>query len=204
MQFKLVPHLFAVALVSYLPTGQKSPVNGPSDLRVELRSASGSNSFKVGDPIQLEVVFSSKARGKYLEPCGLMFTHNFGLPLCRYYTKESASIKPDGGWTEAVRSETFGGPFLEVPNDDLSSTPVSHSFLLTEYYCFERPGEYHVTLTVTVGLDDKSTQRPTGANPAAHPHFVTVTPEIVLQIMPNPDQRAVPAAERVTRVVRPK
>jgi hypothetical protein len=132
MQFKLVPHLFAVALVSYLLTGQKSPVNGPSDLRVELRSASGSNSFKVGDPIQLEVVFSSKARGKYLEPCGLMFTHNFGLPLCRYYTKESASIKPGDGWTEANPIETSGGPFLEVPDHDLSSTPVSQAFLLTD------------------------------------------------------------------------
>jgi len=194
-----------MAFVACLVTGQTSPVNGPSDLRVELRSASGSNSFKVGDPIQLEVFFSSKARGKYLEPCGLMFTHNFGLPLCRYYTKESASIKPDDGWTETVRSETSGGPFLEVPNDDLSSKPVSQSFPLTEYYSFESPGEYHVTLTVTVGLDDKSTQRPAGASPAAHPHFVTVTPEIVLQIMPNPDQRGVPgSAERVTPVVRPK
>jgi hypothetical protein len=159
----------------------------PSDLRVELRSTSGSNRFKVGEPIELEAIFSSKAAGRYLEPCGLFgkpnIKPNFGFPLCRFYTRWSLTIKPDNGWTDIRDFETKGGPRFEVPNCDLSSIPASYSYMLTDAYSFNEPGEYRVTLTVTVGLDDKSTQRPPGANPGANPHFVTLTPEIVLRIV---------------------
>jgi hypothetical protein len=55
--------------------------------------------------------------------------------------------------------------------------------MLTNAYRFDELGEYHVTLTVTVGLDDESTQRPPGDNPGANPHFVTLTSKIVLQIV---------------------
>ena len=53
--------------------------------------------------------------------------------------------------------------------------------MLTNAYRFDEPGEYHVTLTVTVGLDDESTRQPPGADPGANPHFVTLTLEIVLR-----------------------
>ena len=60
--------------------------------------------------------------------------------------------------------------------------------MLTNAYRFDEPGEYHVTLTVTVGLDDESPQHPPGADPSANPHFVTLTPEIVLQIVAKSNQ----------------
>ncbi len=187
MQFRFAQHLLAVALFACLLTTQKSPVDGPSDLRVELRSTSGSNRFKVGEPIELEAIFSSKAPGRYLEPCGLFGKPNikpgFGFPLCRFFTRWSFTIKPDNGWTDIRYGGAYGGPSFEVPNHDLSSNPASYSYMLTDAYRFDKPGEYHVTLTVTVGLDDESTQRPPGANPGAKPHFVTRTPEIVLQIV---------------------
>jgi hypothetical protein len=187
MQFRFAQHPFAVAFFVCLLTTQKSPVDGPPNLRVELRSTSGSNRFKVGEPIELEANFSSEAPGTYLEPCGLFGKPNikpgFGLPLCRFNSRWSFAIKPDNGWTEIQDIETEGGPTFEVPDHDLSSNPVSYSYMLTDAYRFNEPGEYRVTLTVTVGLDDKSTQRPPGANPGANPHFVTLTPEIVLQIV---------------------
>ena len=188
MQFRVAQHLFAAALLACLLTTQESPVNGPSDLRVELRSTSGSNRFKVSEPIELEAIFSSKAPGRYLEPCGLFGKPNIepdepnvGFPACRFFTRWSFTIKPDNGWTDIRGVEARGGPLFEVPNHDLSSNPASYPYMLTDAYRFDEPGEYHVTFTVTVGLDDKSTQRPPG--PGANPHFVTLTREIVLQIV---------------------
>jgi hypothetical protein len=187
MQFRFAQHVFAVALFGCLLTTQKSSVNGPSDLRVELRSTGGSNRFEVGEPIELEAIFASKAPGRYLEPCGLFGKPNikpgFGFPLCRFFTRWAFTIKPDKGWTDIRLGGTAGGPIFEVPNHDLSPDPESYSYVLTHAYSFDEPGEYHVTFTVTVGLDDKSTQRPPGADPGANPHFVTVTREIVLQIV---------------------
>lgn len=187
MQFRFAQYVLTVTLFAFPLTAQKSPANGPSDLRVELRLTSGSKAFKVGEPIELEAVFSSKAPGKYLEPCRLFgkpnIKPNFGFPLCRYFTQWSFTIKPDSGWTDVRGVEIFGGPTFEVPNRDLSSNPVSYSYMLTDTDRFDKPGEYHVTFTFTVGLDDKSTQRQPSGGPGANPHFVTVTREIVLHIV---------------------
>lgn len=187
MQFRFAQRLFAAALFACLLATQMHSVKGPSDLRVELRSTNGSNRFKVDEPIELEAIFSSKAPGRYLEPCGLFGKPNikpgFGFPLCRFFTRWSFTIKPDNGWTDIRGLQTAGGPLFEVPNHDLSSNPASYSYMLTQAYRFDEPGEYHVTLQVTVGLDDESTQRPPGAAPGANPHFVTLTREIVLQIV---------------------
>lgn len=187
MQFRFSQHVFAAALFACLSTTQQSPVNGPTDLRVELRSTSGSNRFKVGETIELEAIFSSMAPGRYLEPCGLFGTPHikpgFGFPLCRFFTWWSFTIKPDNGWTDIRGIENASGPLFDVPNHDLSSNPVSFSYPLTGAYRFNEPGEYHVTFTFTVGLDDKSTQRQPGGSPGANPHFVTVTREIVLHIV---------------------
>jgi hypothetical protein len=101
MQFRFAQHLSAVALFACLLTVQKSPANKPSYLRVELRSTSGSNRFKVGEPIELDAIFSSKAAGRYLEPCGLFGKPNikpgFGFPDCRFITRWSFTIKPNHG-----------------------------------------------------------------------------------------------------------
>ena len=152
-------HLFALALFACLSTTQKSPVNGPPDLRVSYSKPSLHNRFKLGEPIELAAIFSSKSPGRYLEPCGL-----FGKPNIR--TRFWVSTLPvlhavvlhhqAGQWLDrhSGGSGAHSGPTFEVPNHDLSSNPVSYSYMLTHAYRFDEPGEYHVTLTVTVGLDD--------------------------------------------------
>jgi hypothetical protein len=151
MQFRFAQHLFAVALFACPLTTQKSPVNGPSDLQVDLGTTSASNRFKVGEPIELEAIFSSKAPSRYLEPCGL-----FGKP--QYQTRFWVSTLPvlhavvlhyqaGQGWTD-IRGRLFAsGPTFEVPNHDLSAKPTSFSYMLTDAYRFDEPGEYHVTLS---------------------------------------------------------
>jgi hypothetical protein len=88
----------------------------------------------------------------------------FGFPFCRFITRWSFTIKPDHGWTDIRDSEIHSGPTFEVPNHDLSSNPASYSYRLSDAYRFDAPGEYHVTLAVTVGLDDESTQHPPSAS----------------------------------------
>lgn len=149
MQFRFAQHLLAVTIFACLMTKQKSPTDSPKDLRVELRSTNPSNRFKVGEAIELEAIFSSEAPRKYLEPCGLFGT-GFGIPLCRFSTRWSFSIKPGTGWTDirGLEPSETGGPMFEVPSHDLSSNPVSYSYMLTDAYRFNEPGEYRVVLTV--------------------------------------------------------
>jgi hypothetical protein len=161
----------------------------PSDLRVQLRSATGSTRFQIGEVIPLEAVFSSSTPNRYLEPCALFNESNFGFPQCRFFTRWSFTITPDGGWVDLAKEfpsgpQTSGGPSFEVPDHDLSSKPEVFSYLLTHRFRFDQPGEYHVHLSLEIGLDDESTQRNSVPDPSIKPHSISVTPEIALQIVP--------------------
>ncbi len=161
----------------------------PSDLQVQLRSATGSNRFQIGEVIPLEVVLSSSTPNRYLEPCALFRESNFGFPLCRFFSKWSFTITPDGGWVDLTKEfpsgpATSGGPSFEVPDRDLSSQPESFPYVLTHRFRFDRPDEYRVQLSLDVGLDDETTQRMPALDAAVKAHSLTVKPEIVLQIVP--------------------
>ena len=79
---------------------QNSPAQEPSDLNVELRSATGSNRFQIGERIPLEVVLSSSAPFRYLEPCSLFDESHFGSPRCRFGNRWKFAIVPDHGWID--------------------------------------------------------------------------------------------------------
>ncbi len=188
MQFRFAQHVLAATLFVCLLTTQKSPVNGPSDLRVELRSTSGSNRFKVGEPIELaEATFLVKqgaSRQPYLEPCGLFGKPTgFGFPLCRFFTRWSFTIKPDNGWTDIRGVEISGGPNFEVPNHDLPSnrrpTPICRPAHTVSMSLANTTSHSQLPS----GCDDESTQRPRSTNLGAYPHFVTLTREFLLQIV---------------------
>jgi hypothetical protein len=161
----------------------------PTDLQVQLRSSTGSNRFQIGEVIPLEVVLSGSTPNRYLEPCVLFRESNFGFPQCRFFTRWSFTITPDGGWVDLTKEfpsgpALGGGPTVEVPDRDLTSQPETFSYVLTHRYRFDKPGEYRVHLSIDVGLDDETTKRTMAPDSAVKPHSVTATPEIVLQIVP--------------------
>jgi sugar lactone lactonase YvrE len=79
-----------------------TPVQAPkvdtSDLKVELRSATGSNQFQIGEEIPLQMVLCSSKPNRYLQPCGIFSENDFSTPQCRFFNHWSFSIKPDKGW----------------------------------------------------------------------------------------------------------
>ena len=175
------------------PAPEQLPITQqPRDLQMELRFAGASNRFQPGEKIPLDILLSSTTKNRYLEPCKLLGTPTFGLPLCRFFSRWSFSIMPEVGWVDLMKDqvELGGGPSLEVPNRALTSHAVTFPYLLTDRFRFDKPGEYHVRFSLEVGLNDKTTQlRQTAADPTVNPHFVTMTREIVLQIVPAVERR---------------
>lgn len=178
--------LGAAFLVTTVP-GQQPATNEPVDLQMQLRSATGSNRFRIGEAVPLEFVISSTTPERYLEPCELFSQRSFGFPQCRFFSRWSFTITPEDGWVDLTKnldgSYATGGPVIEVPNRALTTQLVKFSYLLTSRFRFEKPGEYHVRLTVQIGLDDKTTQRTNNPETAVKPNTVSVSREIVLQIV---------------------
>ena len=174
-----------------------TPVQGPkedtSDLKVRLRSATGSNRFQIGEEIPLQVVLSSGTPNRYLQPCNLFSESDFATPECRFFNHWSFSIEPDRGWvdlTQEFPSGERGGSHVSVAdsNPDLSAPPVTFSYVLTHRFRFDAPGEYNVRLAMDVGFDDETTRRGPVQSAGVRPHTVSVKPEIVLRIVPAEPQ----------------
>jgi hypothetical protein len=107
--------LIALAICSQL-FAQDLPVQEPADLQVELRSATGSNRFQLGEVIPLEVLISSGTPNRYLEPCKMFWESCFGYPQCRFVTDWSFEVTPD------VRSRKGRGRFCPVSQ----TVPLRH------------------------------------------------------------------------------
>jgi hypothetical protein len=67
--------------VSILMGQDASPAES-KDVKVELRTETGSNRFQLGEVIPLELLISSSKPGRYLEPCTLFRESCFGFPQC--------------------------------------------------------------------------------------------------------------------------
>lgn len=163
----------------------------PADLTTQMRSATGSNRFQIGELIPLEVAISSSSPNRYLEPCAPFWESHFGFPRCRFFSRWVFTITPAEGWvdleTEPPGSiDGFGGPTIEIPTADLSSKPRIYPYTLTHRFRFEKPGDYRVQLRMEVGLDDESTKRGPGFPQApTKPNFVAVTGAITLELVPS-------------------
>lgn len=78
--------LLIVGLAGPLLFAQQAAPSDSDGLQVVLRPATGSNRFRVGEVIRLEVLFSSTTANRYLEPCALFLESNFGFPQCRFFS----------------------------------------------------------------------------------------------------------------------
>lgn len=158
------------------------------DLRVELRTATGSNTFQVGEVIPLEVAYSSTTPNRYLEPCEVFIIRTFGFPQCRFFNKWAFDTSPADGVADIAEDPRLmmrSGPTFKVPNNDLTQQPSVYTYPLTNYFRFDKPGQYHVRFITDVGIDDETTQIP--RDRTIKPHSVPITRELVLNIIPaNP------------------
>jgi|HubBroStandDraft_1064217.scaffolds.fasta_scaffold16833_2 hypothetical protein len=161
---------------------QKPTTSEPAGLQVQFRSVAGSNRFRIGEVIPVEVLLSSTAPNLYLEPCALFRESNFGFPQCRFFSRWSFVITPETGWVDYTKEfggpGTSGGPTFYVPPHYLTTQAVTSSYILTNRFRFDKPGEYKIRLSLAVGFDDETTRL------NAHSFGTTVTREITLQIVP--------------------
>lgn len=171
-----------VGLLTSLLLGQQAAAADPDDLHVTFRSATASNRFRIGEVIPVEVALSSPTPNRYLEPCALFRESNFGFPQCRFFSRWSFAITPESGWVdytkEFVGPVTSGGPTFEVRPHYLASQPLISSYVLTNRFRFDKPGEYTIQFQLDLGFDDEVTK----VQP--EPHRISVTREITLQIVP--------------------
>jgi hypothetical protein len=162
----------------------------PTDLKVELRSATESNRFQLGEVIPLEVFISSSTPNRYLEPCKMFWESCFGYPQCRFVTHWSFDVIPNTGWTDIGwhGCGAMSGPTIDVKSSDLTADPKKYSYTLTNRFRFDAPGKYTVRLSITVGLDDETNQIGRSLNSTVKPNSVSKTAEIVLEITPAGDK----------------
>lgn len=179
--------LIIVAAVCGSPVfAQGSPAQEAADLKVELRSATGSNRFQLGEMIPLEVLISSSTPNRYLEPCTLFRESCFGYPRCRFFTHWSLDVIPATGWTDIGwhGCGATGGPKYDVQSSDLTAEAKKYSYALTDKFRFDAPGKYTVRLSLTVGLDDDTNKIENSQNSTVKPNSVSKTAEMILEIVP--------------------
>lgn len=178
--------ILAIAFCCAPLFAEDSPAQEPADLNVELRSATGSNRFQLGEVIPLEVFISSKTPNRYLEPCKLFWESCFGYPRCRFVTHWSFDVIPNTGWTDIGwhGCDTMSGPTVDVKSSDLSTEPEKYSYMLTDRFRFDAPGKYTVRLSITVGLDDETNPIRKSPISTVKPSSASKTAEIALEITP--------------------
>jgi hypothetical protein len=182
--------IFAIAFSCSPLFAQESPVQDSTDLKVELRPATGSNRFQLGEVIPLEVFISSSKANRYLEPCKMFWESCFGYPQCRFVTNWSFDVVPNTGWTDIGwhGCMAMSGPTMDVKSSDLTMEPKKYSYTLTNRFRFDTPGNYTVRLSLTVGLDDETNQIRNSVNATVKPNSVSQTAEIALEITPAGDK----------------
>jgi hypothetical protein len=183
--------LALVLILAAIPMlGQQPVAPDPPGLQMQFRSAAGSNRFRVGEVIPIEILVSSTSPDRYLEPCALFRETNFGFPQCRFFSKWSFGITPETGWLDYTKfggPGPGGGPSFAVPNHTLTAEPETFPYFLTNRFRFDRPGQYKIRFTLQVGLNDASNHvGPPFPGPQDQPKrdSVSITRELVLEIVP--------------------
>jgi hypothetical protein len=180
--------LLAVSLLAIATCALPSQAQNVADLHVELRSATGSNRFQVGDVILLQLVFSSSVPHRYLEPCLQLHRSCFGFPVCRFANHWKFSITPEEGWVDLdYPCAVASGPTFVVEDHDLTPQPTIVPYELTERFRFDAPGKYTVTFSTDIGMDDDSNPRSElfkATKEAPDRHSVNIKAEFQFEVIP--------------------
>jgi hypothetical protein len=118
---------------------QKTEAAGPQDdpgAMVHLEAHVGQTQFKLGDPVILDLVFTSSSRRYVVDT-----DTNPYRPA-----SDVVNISPEGGWVRsdaALQGQGLNGNALAT----LGADPVRVPVLLNRTITFEEPGHYEVTLT---------------------------------------------------------
>jgi hypothetical protein len=110
-------------------------VRANSGLTVRLEAHNGQTQFKVGDPITVDLVFTSATAGYSVDT-----NENPYLP-----SGDIVYVSPDGGWVRSQQSQSgksLDGNALVI----LGSEPVRVPVLINRTVLFEQPGHYQVSV----------------------------------------------------------
>jgi hypothetical protein len=111
----------------------------PDDLQFRVSFVGGSNTYRIGEPIPMQISYSSQAEKKYYG------TFTSPQPEFRDVT---IRITPAGGFIDPRRlleAHGWGGDSLSGPGY-VTSEPLTLSFDLSQWYRFRQPGTYTVTI----------------------------------------------------------
>jgi hypothetical protein len=145
-------YAFRLALF-FIAVGYSAGAAAQGDVDVRLSLAGDRNSFHQGEPIGFDLSFTSEADGKYLiSPGGLI----------RDFTDIEVRLAPLEGVRDA---RSFGrcwggtgGSLLTGGPQYLSSKPITEHGELTDWYRFQTPGHY------TVSVVSRGVLRPKGVD----------------------------------------
>ncbi len=111
-------------------------VDTNSDATVRLEAHNGQTHFKIGDPVTLDLVFTSRSPGYVVN------TDTTPYPP----VSDLVELAPEDGWVRShvsFRGNSQNGNALA----NLGSSPIRVPILLNRTITFDEPGQYEVTLT---------------------------------------------------------
>jgi hypothetical protein len=113
-----------------------NPVDKAGEAAVHLEAHGGRTQFKIGDPVILDLVFTSKSSGYIVKTDNSPY-----LPI-----SDGVNIAPDRGWVRthaSLRGQGLNGNAIST----LTSDPIRVPVLLNRTITFLEPGHYQVTIT---------------------------------------------------------
>jgi hypothetical protein len=122
---------------------QQAPVSTPVDANaadVRLESENGRTQFKLGEPIKLELVFTSRTKGFFVN------TTDYGDMA------EEVTVTPADGWFRA-HGKSGHDYYSSVP---LGEEPIRVPVLINQGIIFQKPGRFEISVT-TFRLDQQRT-----------------------------------------------
>ena len=131
-------------LLAFAPGGysgqaeqSRAPESAPSDVKLVIRTHSGQAVFQIGETIELDLMFNSAARKKYLLVTG--------------DTLDRATVTPLSGWDHAGGDFNPLCPvitFMSVLSSTvpLSRKPMTLNLTLSDSVRFRDPGRYQITV----------------------------------------------------------